>query len=136
MRLVKGRIFYYRPFHKTLPRSSASLNWISVRFYVTDCIWILLHIISLLFALFLSIYCLFFIEQTWENYPKPLFNCIGGVELFLRSFSVSSIDMANNFSNCISLLWTEVIIVIGYNLVRILHNFMENISVNKMHFIQ
>ena len=29
--------FTYRPFHKTLPRSSAFVNWISVRFYETDC---------------------------------------------------------------------------------------------------
>ena len=29
--------FEYRPFHKTLPRSSAFVNWISVRFYETDC---------------------------------------------------------------------------------------------------
>ena len=28
---------FYRPFHKTLPRSSAFINWISVRFYETDC---------------------------------------------------------------------------------------------------
>ena len=27
----------YRPFHKTLPRSSAFVNWISLRFYETDC---------------------------------------------------------------------------------------------------
>ena len=27
----------YRPFHKTLPRTSAFVNWISVRFYETDC---------------------------------------------------------------------------------------------------
>ena len=27
----------YRPFHKTLPRSSAYVNWISVRFYKTGC---------------------------------------------------------------------------------------------------
>ena len=30
-------MFKYRPFHKTLPRSSAFINWISVRFYETDC---------------------------------------------------------------------------------------------------
>ena len=29
----------YRPFHKTLPSSSAFVNWISVRFYETDCSW-------------------------------------------------------------------------------------------------
>ena len=27
----------YRPFHKTLPRSSTFVNWSSVRFYETDC---------------------------------------------------------------------------------------------------
>ena len=27
----------YRPFHKTLPRSSLFVNWISVRFYEMDC---------------------------------------------------------------------------------------------------
>ena len=27
----------YRPFHKTLPRSRAFVNWISVRFYEMDC---------------------------------------------------------------------------------------------------
>ena len=27
----------YRPFDKTLPRFSAFLNWISVRFYESDC---------------------------------------------------------------------------------------------------
>ena len=30
--------FTYRPFHKTLPRSSAFCKWISVRFYETGCI--------------------------------------------------------------------------------------------------
>ena len=30
--------FTYRPFHNTLPRSSAFVNWFSVRFYETDCI--------------------------------------------------------------------------------------------------
>ena len=29
--------FKYRPFHKTLPRSIAFLNWNSVRFCETDC---------------------------------------------------------------------------------------------------
>ena len=29
--------YIYRPFHKALPRFSASLNRISVRFYETDC---------------------------------------------------------------------------------------------------
>ena len=28
--------FNYHPFHKTFPRSSAFINWISVRFYKTD----------------------------------------------------------------------------------------------------
>ena len=27
----------YRPFHKTLPKSKAFVNWISGRFYETDC---------------------------------------------------------------------------------------------------
>ena len=27
----------YRPFHKTLPRSCAFINWISVRYYETGC---------------------------------------------------------------------------------------------------
>ena len=31
----------YRPFHKTLPRSSAFVYWILVRFYETDCTIIL-----------------------------------------------------------------------------------------------
>ena len=30
---------YYRPFHKTLPRSSLFVNWIPVRFYETGCRW-------------------------------------------------------------------------------------------------
>ena len=29
----------YQPFHKTLTRSSAFLNWISVKFYETGCMW-------------------------------------------------------------------------------------------------
>ena len=33
------QVWSYRPFHKTLPRSSAFANWISVRFYETDCTW-------------------------------------------------------------------------------------------------
>ena len=28
---------WYRPFHKTLPRSSLQMHWISVRFYETGC---------------------------------------------------------------------------------------------------
>ena len=32
------KTFSYRLFHKTLPRSSALISWISVRFYETDCI--------------------------------------------------------------------------------------------------
>ena len=35
--LVMLQILWYRPFHKTLPRSSTFVNWISVRFYETDC---------------------------------------------------------------------------------------------------
>ena len=31
--------------------------------------------------------------------------------------------------NCISFLWSEDILVIGYNMVSFLHNFMENMSV-------
>ena len=30
--------FIYRPFHKTLPKSTAFINRISVKFYETDCI--------------------------------------------------------------------------------------------------
>ena len=30
-------LFMYRPFHKTIPRSRAFVNWISVRVYETDC---------------------------------------------------------------------------------------------------
>ena len=30
-------LLIYRQFHKTLPRSSAFVNWISVRFYETGC---------------------------------------------------------------------------------------------------
>ena len=33
----------YRQFHKTLPRSSAFVNWISVRFYEIDCIMIYMN---------------------------------------------------------------------------------------------
>ena len=33
-------IYKYRPFHKTSPRSNAFVNWDSVRFYETDCIYI------------------------------------------------------------------------------------------------
>ena len=32
----------YRPFHKTLPRASVLVNWISVRFYEKDCILLFL----------------------------------------------------------------------------------------------
>ena len=41
-------LFGYHPFHKTLPISSAFVNWISVRFYETDCSrkWFHLKIIS------------------------------------------------------------------------------------------
>ena len=34
--LIKGS-HMYRPFHKTLPRSIAFVNWISVRFYENGC---------------------------------------------------------------------------------------------------
>ena len=34
---IINSIFNYRPFQKTLPRSSAFVYWISVRFYETDC---------------------------------------------------------------------------------------------------
>ena len=33
----KKLIFVYHPFHNTLPRSSAFVKWISVRFYEADC---------------------------------------------------------------------------------------------------
>ena len=33
----EGKGVYYRPFHKTLPRSSAFLKWSSVKFYETGC---------------------------------------------------------------------------------------------------
>ena len=36
----------YRPFHKTLPRSSSFVNWISVRFNETGCIKTLLDLHS------------------------------------------------------------------------------------------
>ena len=32
----KSFLFMYHPFHKTLPRSNAFVNWFSVRFYGTD----------------------------------------------------------------------------------------------------
>ena len=32
--------FILHPFHKTLPKSRAFINRISVRFYETDCLWI------------------------------------------------------------------------------------------------
>ena len=34
----KFLLLMYQPFHKTLQRFSAFVNWISVRFYETDCI--------------------------------------------------------------------------------------------------
>ena len=37
---VKYLCLTYRPFHETLPRSSAFINWISIRFYETACIYI------------------------------------------------------------------------------------------------
>ena len=39
-------LFYkllYTPFHETIPKSSAFVSWISVRFYETDCIIIYLQ---------------------------------------------------------------------------------------------
>ena len=33
----KKKYLIYRPFHKTLPRTSVFVYWISVRFYETDC---------------------------------------------------------------------------------------------------
>ena len=36
--IYKRWVWTYRPFHKTLPRFSAFLNWLSVIFYETDCI--------------------------------------------------------------------------------------------------
>ena len=44
----------YRLFHKTLPISSAFLNWISVRFYGTGCTKIKLRYISLLPEIYIS----------------------------------------------------------------------------------
>ena len=42
-------IYMYSPFHKTSPRPSAFENWISVRFYKTDCIhFFSLHLFTLL----------------------------------------------------------------------------------------
>ena len=35
--LLKCNFLKYRPFHKTLPRSSAFVNWVSVRFQETNC---------------------------------------------------------------------------------------------------
>ena len=32
-------ITIYSPFHKTLPRSNAFVNWISIRFYETGCMF-------------------------------------------------------------------------------------------------
>ena len=50
------KIFEYRPFHKTLPRSSEVLNWISGRFYETDCIYVMfsnyMYLVILKFVLF------------------------------------------------------------------------------------
>ena len=37
--LTSVRLISYRPFHKTLPRYSAYVNWISVRIYETGCRW-------------------------------------------------------------------------------------------------
>ena len=37
--VCEGKLWKYRPFHKTLPRSREFLNWISVRFYEMGCRW-------------------------------------------------------------------------------------------------
>ena len=47
--LMKITIFWgfsliYRQFHKNFPRSSAFINWTSVRFYETDCTWMIFWI--------------------------------------------------------------------------------------------
>ena len=46
---LRKNVFSYRPFHKTLPRYSAFVNWISVRFYEIDCM--LKKKVSLFFAI-------------------------------------------------------------------------------------
>ena len=38
LKVLNGWEFIYRPFHKTLLRLNAFENWISVRFYETECI--------------------------------------------------------------------------------------------------
>ena len=45
----------YHPFHKTLPRSSVFIKWISVRFYETDCIIRSMICIFIEFLLFRNI---------------------------------------------------------------------------------
>ena len=43
--MQKFLFFLYRQFHSTFPRSSAFINWVSVRFYETDCTYeIFLHL--------------------------------------------------------------------------------------------
>ena len=44
IKMLKEEDFFYRPFHKTLPRSSAFVYWISVRFYETESIYIYVHV--------------------------------------------------------------------------------------------
>ena len=40
-------IFIYHPFHKTLPRSRASVNWTSVWSYEIDCTYIIIDTIKM-----------------------------------------------------------------------------------------
>ena len=62
--IVKDMAKYkYRPFHKTLPRSSAFVNWISVRFNETESIIISRH---------RSFIDLFFTTTTIYNYSWVL----------------------------------------------------------------
>ena len=54
---------------------------------------------------------------------------IRGVESFISANHFSIHGHGQSFlKNCISFLWYEEIIVIGYNLVSFLNNFRENIS--------
>ena len=56
-------VFSYRPFHKTLPRSTGFVNRISVRFYETDCINLFQNIQDMFFPLYVSSYENGFIES-------------------------------------------------------------------------
>ena len=38
VKVITFFVIRYRPFHETIPRSSAFVNWNSVRFYETGCI--------------------------------------------------------------------------------------------------